>query len=194
LARVRLDAATTADEAAGRALRQLDQERVAHQAHLTAEEQRLYGGAVTVPKELQGLQREVDALRRRQAVLDEHVLEAMLAADAARSERDGAQAALDAALDAASSGQQALGAEREKLQQALAHLARARERHAPQVPADELGLYEQLRSKLGVRVVASLKDEHCGGCGMALPLHQIAAVRSGQRLLTCHHCGRILVA
>src|SRR3972149_7790525 len=59
-------------------------------------EKKLYSGTVGNPKELMGLQQDVDSLRSRQRVLEDRVLEAMAAVEGGGKAPSGAQTALSA--------------------------------------------------------------------------------------------------
>jgi predicted nucleic acid-binding Zn-ribbon protein len=177
-----------------RELKALQDERSALKARIATEEGRLYGGTGQAPKELQGLQREVESLRRRLGQLDDRALEAMLAADEARARAAAATAAASSAQQAADRNAAALRAEQDKLTAALAQLARLRERQLPAVPAADLALYERLRRKIGVPVLAVVTGGNCGACGIVLPRHQLDDLLDGGPSQTCGHCGRILVS
>jgi hypothetical protein len=182
------------EQAAGRrALQAIQDERASLKARLATEERRMYDGSTTSPKELQGLQREVEALRRRLAALDDEALTRMLAVDAADARLAEATERLATAEQASAGRHAAQLAERDKLKAALAHLERARVRHAPAVPPDQLALYEQVRRQVGVRAVAEIKDENCGACGIHLPRHLLDDAARRAELTTCGHCGRILL-
>ena len=184
--------ATTARDAAAKQLKAVQQERQALKAHIQAEEGRLYGGQVKAPKELQGIQRELESLRRQLAARDDAALEAMLADDTTAERLAAGREALAATQARAAEDHVKLTEERERLSAALAHLDRARARHVPAVPPADFALYERLRAKLGGKALAQLKGEHCGGCGIQLPRPRVEAVQAHTALVTCGHCGRIL--
>lgn len=192
-ARAALARAELAQAEGRRALQGIQDERAALKARLAAEERRLYDGSATSPKELQGLQREVEALRRRLVALDDLALAHMLAADETDARlAEARQGLADAEADSTRRHAAQL-AEQDKLRSALAHLERARLRHAPAVPPDQLALYEQVRRQVGVRAVAEVQDENCGACGIHLPRHLLDDAARRAELTTCGHCGRILL-
>jgi predicted nucleic acid-binding Zn-ribbon protein len=156
---------------------------------------RLYSGAVTVPRELQAMQAEADALGARRAVLEDEVLEAMTE----RDPLDGEVTALDRRRDE-------LDAEGARLRAAIAEAqaaidgevaseAQARAVAVADVPAELVALYEQLRRRLGGIAVAPLANGRCGGCHLALPSTEIDRIRREppEAMVRCDQCGRILV-
>jgi uncharacterized protein len=173
-------------------LRVVEADRQSLKAHIAAEERKLYGGQVKAPKELQNLQREVDALRRRLSEADDRALELMLARDSAEAQLQAARAALSAAEARAASADQSLAEERDKLLVARRRLEPARERLLAGVPAADQALYERLWRQHRGRPVAALRGEHCGGCGMQLPRPVLDRVGGNGDPVQCSHCGRVL--
>ena len=60
--------------------------------------------------------------------------------------------------------------------------------------ASALGLYESLRTKKQGRAVARVERGICQGCRLTLPSHLNQRIRSGDTLIQCPSCERILVA
>ena len=58
-----------------------------------------------------------------------------------------------------------------------------------------LKAYTRIRGayKNGLAVVAVLRDA-CGGCYAKIPPQRQLEIRQRKRIITCEHCGRILVA
>jgi predicted nucleic acid-binding Zn-ribbon protein len=190
----RVDAAARAGQAA-RAQKALEDELSSVEAKAAALDARLYSGAVTVPRELQAMQAETEALRARRSVLEDEVLEAM----GVRELLDDEVGALDRRrdeLDADGARLRALIAESQTAIDAeLASEQAARESTAAAVPPDLARLYEQLRSRLDGIGVAPLANGRCGGCHLALPSTEIDRIRREppDALVRCDQCGRILV-
>ncbi len=155
---------------------------------------KLYSGAVTVPRELQAMQTEGDAMRQRRTSLEDEVLEAMstretldeqvIELENRREELDREGVRLRAAV---AEGQADVDRE-------LAAELAAREEAVAGIPADVAALYEQLRARLGV-AAAPLVNGRCGGCHLALPATEIDRLRkeSPDTLVRCEQCERILV-
>jgi uncharacterized protein len=164
-------------------------------ARIDRDRQRLDGGMVSSPRELENLQSEVQSLRRRQSDLEEIVLDVM-------ERREGIQAGLDA-----STGQRGeLGAELERVTArravALAELdeqaAKASARRtgvADATPADLLELYDKLRAQHGGVGAAALRLRRCQGCNLTLNTVDLNTIRVApdDEVLRCEECRRILV-
>lgn len=195
----RLEAAATdlgarAAEAT-RVQRRLEDELSLLEAKITEFDARLYSGAVKVPRELQAMQAEGEAMRARRAVLEDDVLEAMEVREPLEAEV-AAMARRRAELDAGGSRLRAALAEAEAdVDRQLAAVLEARSGAAAAVPADMAGLYERLRARNSGVGAAPLVNGRCGGCHLALAATEVDRLRKlpPDELVTCEQCERILV-
>jgi predicted nucleic acid-binding Zn-ribbon protein len=175
--------------------KRLEAELAAVEAKIAEIDGRLYSGAVTIPRELQAMQAEVESLKRRRSSLEDDVLEAMTereplddgvaGLEAGRAERDQHGGRLRAAVAEA---EVAIDAE----------LARERETRASVasgLPADLIRLYDDLRRKLGGVGAARLVNGRCSGCHLTLPATELDRIRREppDALIRCDQCGRVLV-
>jgi len=158
-----------------------------------AEAQKLYGGEVTNPRELQGLRAEVESTDRRIRDHEDALLEVM-------EEAERIQGGLDA-LAATSAELQRAVAEREAArdraaQDLLAELAEAevvRDAVRVRVPDDLLSRYDAETLKQRGLAVGKLDHGMCTGCRMDLPRVEVTELRQGPPLTRCPECGRLLV-
>ncbi|MDQ6725319.1 MAG: C4-type zinc ribbon domain-containing protein [Actinomycetota bacterium] len=186
---------TAAAAEAAKAQRRLEGELALVESKVAELEARLYSGVVTVPRELQAMQAEGEALRARRGGLEDEVIEAMerreplderiVALQHRRTELDGDGARLRAAI---AEGQA-------QVDRDLAARLDARATAAAGIPADLATLYEQLRARLGGVAAAPLVNGRCGGCHLALPATEVARLRKEppETLIRCEQCERILV-
>lgn len=154
----------------------------------------LYSGTVSNPRDLQALQDEIAALRRRIGQLEDQELEVMeqiepLDADLAklsgeRADLDGRASALRAAI---AEGEVSIDDE-------LAALRAARASAAAEVEPDLLAQYDQLRPQRGGVAIARLVAGHCQGCHLALSAMELDRIRKlpPEEPATCEECGRLL--
>ncbi len=154
----------------------------------------LYSGTIANPRDLQALQDEIAALRRRISQLEDQELEVMeqiepLEAELARL----AQERED--LDAEGGRLRASIAEQEvALDAELAGVRAEREDAAAQVDPALLDEYETLRPKLGGIAIARLVGGSCGGCHLALSAVEVDRIRhlAPEEPAWCEECGRLL--
>jgi len=188
------DVGAKAAEAA-RSQRRLEGELSLVEAKVAELDAKLYSGAITVPRELQAMQAEGEALRTRRATLEDEVLDAM-----------GEREPLDAELVALAARREELDAEGSRLRGVVAEAQAAVDREladeldarkvaAGDIPPDLATLYEQLRARLGGVAAAPLVNGRCGGCHLALPATEVARLRiePPETLVRCEQCERILV-
>lgn len=154
---------------------------------------KLYSGKVTNPKELDGYYQEQLQFKARQRQLEDQMLEVMLALEGATAELAEARRRL-AEVEARWREEQAqLAEEREALRARIEALSRERAQVAARVDRLDLTVYEQLRQTRGGRAVAVVERGACSGCRVVLPVTDFQKVKSGQGLVRCGTCGRILV-
>ena len=158
------------------------------------DQSRIDSGGAT-PKEITGLQHELESLKRRQSDLEDQVLELMERREAA-----------DAALATAQSGLATAQAEQERAEHArddvLADIADATGKHqkkrdeiAATVPEELLKLYDRVAKQTGGTGAAHLHARRCEGCRIEFYGNELSAYRNADphTVLRCENCGRILV-
>lgn len=175
-------------------LRSIEQEVQALRIRINTSEASLYGGKIQNPKELQDIQNEIAALKRRYAALEDSQLEAMLALDEVESGLKSADENLNAAQATHANQQAGLLGEQSQLQKNLDRLQMERSATSGSILPDNLEIYERLRrQKRGLAVVA-IEDGACTGCGTSIRPAERQAARALQQMAYCSTCGRILFA
>jgi predicted nucleic acid-binding Zn-ribbon protein len=180
-------------EEIGREQNRLEGEIELLEQKISKEEQRLFSGGVSNPKELSTLQAEVEMLKRRHSGLEDELLEVM-------EQREGA-ATTESSLR---SERAAAAEEEERLTATVAELttgidsdlaAHTKERGsvAAQIPDGLLALYEKTRDAKGGIGAAALEGHTCQGCHTELPAREVERLRSERGLQRCDNCRRILV-
>ncbi|MFF3952212.1 zinc ribbon domain-containing protein [Streptomyces sp. NPDC001890] len=159
------------------------------------DQQRLDSGAVTSPKDLESLQREITSLAKRQGDLEDVVLEVMERRESAQervTELSDRVSAVQAKADDATARRDAATKE---LDEEAATVAKEREVVAGSVPADLMKLYDKLRAQQGGVGAARLYQRRCEGCRLELNITEVNDVKaaSPDTVLRCENCHRILV-
>lgn len=155
---------------------------------------RLYGGTVHNPKELQDIQDKIAELKRRHASLENTLLETMISVEELEGSLAGAKARLDEVRATRGDELKALLDEQHRLKREIKSLKTDREAVVQEVSEDNLALYQELRTKRQGHAVALLQGETCSGCHVDQTTVLVQKVRQGQALIRCASCGRILVA
>jgi uncharacterized protein len=160
---------------------------------IAKEEQRLYSGGVSNPKELGALQDEVAMLKRKKGGLEDSLLEVMV-------QREQADTTLANLRQEAETTSKEVGELTEVVEalvreidaELASHLA-ARDEAVKHVPADVLDLYDKLRAAKGGIGAAALRGDTCEGCHTKLPAREVERVKAEGGLQRCDNCRRILV-
>jgi predicted nucleic acid-binding Zn-ribbon protein len=169
---------------------ELDVEGVS--SKIAANESALYGGEVTNPKELAGMEQELDYLRRRRTAVEDDMLVLMGEVEAQEEKLQAAQGLLSRTERRWRTAQSELVKDAEELRSRLATLEAERKETARGVSEGNLAVYESLRRQKGGQAVALLDDGVCQGCRVAVPTSLVQRVRRGSELVHCGSCQRVL--
>ncbi|MCQ4207221.1 MULTISPECIES: zinc ribbon domain-containing protein [Streptomyces] len=188
-------AATTEESDCAREQTKAEQDVDQVRQRAARDQQRLDSGAVTSPKDLENLQKEIASLARRQGDLEDVVLEVMERRESAQ-ERAGELgerlASVQSKIDDATSRRDRAAGE---LDSEAASVTKEREVVAASIPADLLKLYDKLREKEGGVGAAKLFQRRCEGCRLELNITELNEVRAAapDAVVRCENCRRILV-
>lgn len=189
-------AALRASEAGMEAKRAVVQEREwdarQGQEKIAPLEAKLYSGRVTNAKELANMQRDLDSLKAHQRVLDERLLEAMIAVEEVQDRVRAANGHLAQVTQSWQAEQDRLRREAATLQAEMATLLARRQAESAAIDAKSLSTYQHLRPGKGGRAVAHLVGSICQGCHITLPSGDAVRVKTSSELVFCINCGRIL--
>ena len=157
--------------------------------------EKLYGGAITSPKEATSIQTEVGHLRKRQDDLEGQVLEIMETIEPLDGEL-ATLAVTGEAQDATIAAAQAILDDTEA--EIVAELAASAERRDVAVAgleADVLARYEKGRPSFGSSAVVRFSGTDCSGCPYSMPAMEADRVKSlaAGTLSDCSECGRLVV-
>ncbi len=160
---------------------------------IQTEEQRLYGGAIKVAKEMLDTQKELESLKKRHASQDELQMAAMEKAEEARLTEANTRQALADATKHWEDDNRHLRQERADLSARASAIAEQRKAAVLSIPRAELDAYVALRSKKPNGVaIALIKNSSCSQCGEAPSSMHLQQARVGSTLTYCTNCGRIL--
>lgn len=187
-------AAQHANHSADNDLRAAGEEAKAVRTKLKENQDQLYGGRVSNPKELQDLQNEAEALTRQLAALEDLELEKLAASEAAGASLQAAEGTLEGVIALRGAEAQTLGAEQAELEAEVTRLEGDRAPALNGIEAEPLELYTQLRASKAGLAVAKLSGDSCSACGMELSAALQQAARDPGQLARCGACKRILYA
>jgi len=157
---------------------------------LLSTQETLYSGRITNPKELSGLQHEVESFKNKRNSLEEKALEIMEQVEAATSELAGLRLKLYEVEKNWRQQQQQLSDTIEELKIALSRLKKEQQQALAGIDDETVDCYRKLRQKRG-KAVARMEQGICRGCGISLSTAELQRVK-GDRIIMCNNCGRIL--
>jgi len=159
-------------------------------SRIAAAEKQLYGGKITNPKELSGLQHEVNSMKAKSDQLENKALEIIDQVEAAEQSIAAASNDFKKLGDEWHHQQQQLSDEIEKLKSKLADLRQKRQQLSEEIEPQAVELYEKIRQQKK-QPVAKVEQGICLGCRISLPASELQQARSGHPV-QCGSCGRIL--
>lgn len=157
-------------------------------------EKRLYGGAITNPKELSAVEKEIAMLKSQQGNLDGRTLELYDLVEAARNKT---KSAGDLTSEVEKQAREAIAKEtreKKRLEAELADLTSKRADLASQI-TDKLLMsrYEAVRKKSGNTGIAKIVEGKCEGCHVTVTIFTIRELMKDKEYEMCESCGRILL-
>ncbi|MFC2046812.1 zinc ribbon domain-containing protein [Chloroflexota bacterium] len=157
---------------------------------LTAFEEKLYNGKISNPKELTGLQHEVDILKAKRDQLEDKALEVMSQVELATVSVATMGSDLERMEIEWQSQQKQLSSDMEQLKTVLSDLGHKRQLLVAKIDPKAVELYHKLKQQKGT-AVANVEQGVCRGCRISLSAAELQRARGGS-LVQCNSCGRIL--
>jgi predicted nucleic acid-binding Zn-ribbon protein len=154
-------------------------------------ESRLYGGKINSPKELEDLQMEAAAFKKRLSSLEDTQLECMMQYEETDAEFNQAVASFDALLVSTKNNNEILQSEHTDLQKKIDELFLERTVASEKISAEYLAKYEKIRNKKKGLAVIEFLESTCPACGAALTSSQAQLARSPSKIAQCETCDRI---
>jgi len=159
------------------------------------ENDRMYSGTITSPKELSAIQDELESLGRRKDHLEEKILDLMEALEPVSSRLAEMETRLADARAEAGRLEARVTTEQAEIDAEAAEVGSQRDSLAAEIPPELLERYTRARAgrRDGV-ALARLIGSTCGACGLSLPTMFVEEVRhsSGDELFVCEECGVLL--
>ncbi len=182
------------------ALEDLDAEVAKFETEIDAVRQRedrdrslLDGGAINA-KQLAELQHELETLERRQASLEDSLLEVMQRREELEADQSGELTRIDELQNKLSAAQRSLDDAHTKLNQTRHQCVSRRDELVSELDADLVALYERQRARGGAGA-GPLQGRRCGACRIEIDRGGLARISAAAEddLLRCPECGAILL-
>ena len=187
--------AETEDSDLGREQARVDADVEMVRGRMTRDQQRLDGGQVGSPRELENLQSEIESLHRRQAELEDAELEVMEQREVIQCTAEDAAGRAGAGARCRSPMQTQPVTRRGPRSTPRRHLDGHARRDRRDAAGDLIALYEKLRASSGGVGAAALHRGRCEGCHLQLNTTDLNRLRDApdDEVVRCEECRRILV-
>lgn len=154
----------------------------------------LDSGSVSDSRQLEELQHELGTLERRQASLEDTLLEVMERREEMAADQVREQAAIDALEQDLNAARQARDDVLADIEQTRTERGTRRAEVAASLDTDLVSLYERQRQTSGIGA-ARLLGPRCGGCRIELDRGELARISAApeDEVLRCGECGAILL-
>jgi predicted nucleic acid-binding Zn-ribbon protein len=187
-----LDLTTNRRLTASRELKQKEDDAAQKKLKIDQIESGLYAGTVQNPKELQGLQAELDSLKRNLASLEDQELQDMLALDTIQTEHKTASEKYTEIFNRVAQENKDLVIEQENLQKEAERLTVERQATTLSIEDKHLTLYNKIREQRHGIAVTTITDNSCDSCGAVLTPAQKQSAHHSHQLYRCPSCGRFI--
>jgi predicted nucleic acid-binding Zn-ribbon protein len=190
-----VDEARSRRDAVLREEKRMEDEVRTLEAKAKAVDQKMYSGTISSSKELQAMQADIDQLKRHASDIEDAELELIEQREALDAEVAGLEASAAAVSAAVNQLIVAITEAEVEIDGELQVETGARDGIATQIPADVLGLYEQIRKANRGIGAAKLVGSNCTACHLSLPATEVDRIRHlpQDELVRCEHCSAILV-
>jgi len=177
---------------------ELDQKRINDEASILTvkikrEEEKLYSGRITNPKELEGINKEVISLKSKMDKKETKILELMEEIDENLKVIQLKEKELDGNLSEIKTKELNLTQREKEIDEEMSELTDRRSNLISHLDPEILKEYESLREEKGGRVVAVLEDGICSCCNMQLASIKVDSMRDPNIFYHCNFCERILI-
>lgn len=143
-------------------------------------------------KELQALQREIDARRQANGELEEELIQIMQQMDEVKTQLQAKETEMAALNEEWQKQQQALETQINGIDRAVSEAGSRRHGIAAQITGDLISRYELIFSRRGGTAVVEVSGGICQGCYMNIPPQLSNEVIRSEKVLLCPSCQRIL--
>lgn len=162
------------------------------QSKVASTENKLYGGTIRNPKELEDLQSELNSLKDRQSNEEDSYLIAMEQAEDTGQKLTKLEDMLRNLEKVWDQDQIRLNEEKNNSTTSLGELRSKRESISTNIDQISLSLYSRVRNQRNGTAVARVERGICQGCNITLPTKTVQQAKNQDRPMQCPSCSRLL--
>lgn len=170
-----------------------EDESASIQARISSEEEKLLAGAISDPREVQNVSREIDALKRRVEALEHEQLGLMQKSEHGKEQLQRVEEVLAKGRAKEAELIDAYRRHGGDIQTEIARLSTERSAAAGRLDEATRERYEALREVKHGIAVGVLKGTVCSACRMEIPAAEVQALLAGPEVGECPNCRRMIV-
>jgi hypothetical protein len=154
--------------------------------------QRLFGGNVSNPKELQALEKDEQMLNEHKGKLDERILTLMELTEKQQAALEKMRAEIAQVTERAQKLEAAYKQQILSLAKEMKQWETAKQEAEHRLSSPLLKRYESVAKEVGHLALVSVKRNACGGCRSIVAEWSLKRLQDEAELIRCENCGRLL--
>jgi predicted nucleic acid-binding Zn-ribbon protein len=179
--------------AANSSQQRLDLELKACQEHIRGEENKLYGGAITSPRELELIQQKISEYQKNKTRLEDEILKLMEADEKSHEKESALQKKAESISQEIAKRKRDVKRQLQEISMETQDLRGQLEGLLPQIPPEWLERYRKIAKAHNGVGIAKIKGDTCGGCHISMSDGMLQKAKRGEDVMVfCENCGRIL--
>ena len=176
---------------------EVKKKRIAKEQDLALEEEKVSKAkqrltAVKTNKEYQAALKEIEAIEKQNAKIEEEILTIMEEADVLKARHEKIKEHLNLTEKTAVEEKRKLEQQIIECTQAIAEEEQMKEAFIAQIKPEVLDRYQRIKQKRPELTVVAVENSCCLGCNMNIPPQLFNEVKKCQKIIVCPHCSRIL--
>ena len=162
-----------------------------HESRIQKLQQQQYSPKLT-NKEFTALNHEIEGEKANSSYIQDEILQVMTVQEEQEGELESLREEVTATREELEVQRKTVEEEVAKFGQELQSLEAERSGSASGIDRETLSRYERIIQGKGDSALSEVLDNVCQGCYMALTPQMALSVRSGNEIVTCQSCGRLL--
>jgi predicted nucleic acid-binding Zn-ribbon protein len=148
--------------------------------------------AVKTNKEYQAALKEIELIQQGNVKIEEEILTIMEEAERLVSQKASGEARFSSKAKESEEDKRVLESQLAACAREIEEHERLKSTFTSQIQPELLDLYYKIRQKRPELTVVAVENSCCMGCHMNIPPQLFNEIKTGQKIITCPHCNRIL--
>lgn len=174
-------------------IKQIETELKSYTDHVAQEEQRLYSGKISNPRELEQIQQKITENRQAQTKLEDELYPLLEKEETLSKQLSQQTKRMEETSLEIERVQKRIREQKLEIQLEVTDFQTEMESLLPQIPSEWMERYRKIASSHKGIGMAKLKNNACGACHVSQSDSLLQKIKRGEdKLFFCENCGRIL--